>query len=194
MITHSRLTISMNWARRKKQIEVEGRTIDVFEVRPIEVRTHYLEMCEGLDGLTEKQRLDAVADRVNTYIYLLFKFVFKEQIETLSVDDMTELYRLWYSVNTPFFTPPEEVKQAAAIKAKKKYIREEDFRRYAKNIFSNVCLLIESGHSKADFYSWSEFTAACEYTKQAQKRRINELATAICCAFDKKTWEKVNKE
>lgn len=192
MIIRSRLTISMNWARRKKQIEVEGRTIDVFEVRPIDVRTHYLEMCEGLENLTEKQRLDTVAERNNTMIFLLFERVIGKKIEKLSVESIGKVFELWILVNKPFFTPAKEVKQA--IPAKKKYVREEDFRRISDNIFSDVCGLIESGHNKADFYSWSEFTAACEYTKQAQKRRINELATAICCAFDKKTWEKVNKE
>lgn len=157
----------------------------MYEVRPIDVRLLFTELTEGLDGLSEADRLDTIAIRDKTAIYLLFEKCIEGEIPKELVP---KAFEAWQNLNKSFFEPPKTQKNE-----RKKYPTVDDFRKMAYNTFAGVCKLIESGHQNADYYGWQDFQDAIKYCETSEKQRINELATAICCAFDKKTWEKVNR-
>lgn len=174
----------------KKQIfELSnGRSVFIHEIRPLDVRMLYREMTEGLDGLTQKQILDTVIERENMAMFRLCEFGIDEKDAKLTEEDASKIFDYWQKLNYEFFKPIPD-----SPKTQKKYFRVETAREIAYNTYCGVCRLITAGHRDADFYGWSDFQDALKFAETQEKQRINELATAICCAFDQKTWEKVLK-
>lgn len=172
----------------KKQIfELSnGRSVFIHEIRPFDVRMLYREMTENLDGLTQKQVLDTIIERENMAVFRLFEKGIDESGLINTPDDATKAFDSWQKLNSEFFRPIETSK-----KTPKKYMRVETCREISYNTFCGVCKLVQAGHANADFYGWSDFQEALKFCESLEKQRINELATAICCAFDKKTWESV---
>lgn len=174
---------------KKQSFELsDGRIVIIHEIRPFDVRMLYREMTENLDGLTQKEVLDTVIERGDRVFFRLCERGIDENDAIFTPEDAVKTFDLWQKLNSEFFKYLEN-----AEKTKKKYMRVETCREISYNTFCGVCKLVQAGHINADFYGWSDFQEALKFCESLEKQRIHEFATAICCAFNEKTWEKVLK-
>lgn len=174
---------------KKQSFELsDGRIITIHEVRPFDIRMLYRSMTENLDGLSKKEVLDTVIERENMALFRLCERGIDEYLHEIIPVDAAKAFDLWHKINSEFFKSLEKTDET-----QKKYMRVETCREISYNTFCGVCKLVQAGHVNADFYGWCDFQEALKFCESLEKQRIHEFATAICCAFNEKTWEKVLK-
>lgn len=174
---------------KKQNFELsDGRIITIHEIRPFDVRMLYRSMTENLDGLSKKEVLDTVIERENMAVFRLFERGIDESDLINTPEDAVKAFDSWQKLNSEFLKPLGNTDET-----KKKYMRVETCREISYKTFCGVCKLIQAGHTNADFYGWCDFHEALKFCESLEKQRIHEFAIAICCAFDKKTWENVLK-